>query len=85
MTLNQTTRDSYTRHPEHAETRACALTSLGRLKGANVLWTDLDVRFINTLPATVGGQHAAPLLPEGYARAQGLRNGHLAHVAYVKK
>jgi hypothetical protein len=38
---------------------------------------ELDVRFINTLPATVGAQHAAPLLPEGYAQAQDLRNGHL--------
>jgi hypothetical protein len=37
----------------------------------------LDVCFINTLPATVGAQHAAPLLPEGYALAQDLRNGHL--------
>jgi hypothetical protein len=37
----------------------------------------LDVCFINTLPAAVGAQHAAPLLPEGYALAQDLRNGHL--------
>jgi len=37
----------------------------------------LDVHFINTRPATVGAQHAAPLLPEGSALAQDLRNGHL--------
>ena len=36
-----------------------------------------DVRFINTLAATVGAQHAAPLLPEGDALAQDLRKGHL--------
>ena len=39
--------------------------------------TALDVCFINTLPAAVGAQHAAPLLPEGYALVQDLRNGHL--------
>jgi hypothetical protein len=38
----------------------------------------LDVCFITTRPATVGAQHAAPLLPEGSALAPDLRNGHLA-------
>jgi membrane associated rhomboid family serine protease len=42
--LNQPTRDSYTRHPEYAETGACALMplkclALECLKGANLVWT----------------------------------------------
>jgi len=43
----------------------------------------LEVRCIKPLPATVGAPHAAPLLPEGDARAQDLRNGPLAlHTAH---
>jgi hypothetical protein len=43
----------------------------------------LDVCCINTRPATVGAQRAAPLLPEGDALAQDLRNGHLVATAPV--
>jgi hypothetical protein len=45
----------------------------------------LDVRFIDTRPATVGAQHAAPLLPEGDALAQDLRNGHLGRPVLPKE
>jgi hypothetical protein len=47
-------------------------TSPCAVKSASELGSSLAVRFLNTLPATVGVQHAAPLRPEGYALAQDL-------------